>query len=268
MEKEKPSFQNILHLFIQPTEGEPISFKLDLAEISKLIICISFVFLFLFWGTLFFFRELEINRNLQNEVLETKLQLQLKVLSEPQNTSPNRQLGYAITLTEDEGLAKDTTGTERVNNTAINTPEQGSWIPLPGAIVSARLGSLSSECQADNCAVKIELLPAGNGVSQGELLLILETEVPRIGTRGVTTLQRKQFIFYPGYASRNEFNSTDLSGFEKRPFKFSRTLNASVNFKVTKLLRPLALNVYLFDTRKTLIHHERKVIDLDESYAN
>jgi hypothetical protein len=92
--------------------------------------------------------------------------------------------------------------------------------------------------------------------------------VPRIGSRGVSTQQRKQFIFYPGYSTKDEFNSSELTQYERRPFKFSKTLNASVNFKVSKLLRPLALNIYLFDSRRTLIHHERKVIDLEENYAN
>ena len=149
-----------------------------------------------------------------------------------------------------------------------NKAEKQSWIQLAEPTVSARLGSLSSECQADNCSLKLELLPSGNGISQGELLIILETEVPRIGTGGYHSNQRKQFIFYPGYYSKDEFSISDVANFEKRPFKFSKTLSASVNFKVTRLLRPLALNIYLFDSRKTLIHHERKVIDLDESYAN
>lgn len=226
------------------------------------------VFLLLFWGTLFFFRELENNRKLQSEVLETQLKLQLKVMSEPEGFVPNRQLGYTVSLSEDptsSGLNADKMLPPESRQLPVR---EESWMKLTQPTVAARIGSLSSECQSDTCAVKLELLPAGSGVSQGELLIVLETEVPRIGSRGISVQQRKQYILYPGYYSRDEFNTTDISTYEKRPFKFSNTLNASLNFKVTKLLRPLAINVYLFDARKNLTHHERKTIDLNENYAN
>ncbi len=268
MSKEHSSLRNMIHLFIQPLEGEPISFKLDLNQMTKVIAGLTLFVLGLFLGTLFFFRELEINRKLQAQVLETELNLQLKSLSEPENFTPNRQLGYSVNLSEDEELKKSLSRSKTASLLSNNSSEKESWINLSASPVAARLGSLSSECQADNCAVKLELLPSGNGVSQGELLIVLETEVPRIGVRGISVQQRKQFIFYPGYYSREEFSTSDISSFEKRPFKFSKTLNASLNFKVTRLLRPLAINVYLFDSQKTLIHHERKTIDLDESYAN
>jgi hypothetical protein len=268
MPKENPSAHNMVHLFIQPSEGEPVSLRVNLTRATKLLTVIAFVMIGLFWGTLFFFRELETNRKLQAEILEHKLKLQLKTLSEPQAIAPNRQLGYTVNLNEDEDLKKVSSQSKLGNAESDKLSEKESWMALTGSPVSARLGSLSSECQADNCTVKLELLPAGNGVCQGELMIVLETEVPRIGTRGVSTSQRKQFILYPGYTSREELNLSNVTNFEKRPFRFSKTLNASVNFKVTKLLRPIALNVYLFDTRKTLIHHERKVIDLDENYAN
>lgn len=268
MAKENPSIQNMVQLFIQPSEGEPVSLRLNLHKATQLITVLAFIMIGLFWGTLFFFRELETNRKLQAEVLDHKLKLQLKTLSEPQTINPNRQLGYTVNLNEDEELKRASPQSKSESMASDKMSEKESWMTLMGATVSARLGSLSSECQADNCSVRLELLPAGNGVCQGELLIVLETEVPRIGTRGVSTSQRKQFIVYPGYSSKEELSHSDITNLEKRPFKFSKTLNASVNFKVTKLLRPLALNVYLFDTRKTLIHHERKVIDLDESYAN
>ncbi len=264
MNQKNLSQKQIIHLFMQPTEGNPISFKLDLRQSSKLVAILCFLFFILFLGTLFFFRELETNRKLHAEVLETKLKLKLTQLSDPQNIIPTRQLGYSVSVESDESLKKQPTQ----EATSPESAQKESWMTLTPTIVSARLGSLSSECQVDNCSVKLELLPSGNGISQGELLMILETEVPRIGSRGVSTQQRKQFIFYPGYSTKDEFNSSELTQYERRPFKFSKTLNASVNFKVSKLLRPLALNIYLFDSRRTLIHHERKVIDLEENYAN
>lgn len=268
MGKEKTSPQNVVQLFVQTSHGDPVSFKLDLSRTTKLISLISLVVLALFWGTLLFFRELETNRKLQAEVLETHLKLQLQNLSNPELSSPNRQLGYTVNLTEDEALKKSISSEDSLNSNSASTGAKDFWLNLSGSTVAARLGSLSSECQTSNCVVKIELLPAGNGISQGELLIVLETEVPRIGSRGISIQQRKQFILYPGYYSREELNNSDISVLEKRPFKFSKTLNASLNFKVTKLLRPLAVNVYLFDSRKNLTHHERKPIDLDDNYAN
>lgn len=257
------SSKDTIQLFIQPPEGAPISYKLDLKQASKLLVALGLTFLVLFWGTLFFFRELEKNRKLQEAFLESELKLQVKTFSEPSVLPPNRQLGYTVQLEPDASLNSSTAASAN-----SSTDPKESWMSLTVTPVSARMGSLSSECQIDNCSVKLELLPAGNGISQGELLIVLETEVPRIGSRVVNTQQRKQFIFYPGYLSKEEFSSSELSHYEKRPFKFSKTLNASVNFKVTKFLRPLALNVYLFDTRKNLIHHERKVIEMEEPYAN
>lgn len=256
--------KNTIQFFVQPPEGNPVSFKLDLKQASKLLVALGFAFLTLFWGTLFFFRELEKNRNLQAELLENQIKLQLNTFAPPPTSSPNRQLGYTVHLESDNASRS----VSETNNTKDIQDQKESWMNLTSTPVSARLGSLSSECQFDNCSVKLELLPAGNGISQGELLIVLETEVPRIGSRAINAQQRKQFIFYPGYSSKEEFNNSEIANFEKRPFKFSKTLNASVNFKVTKLLRPLALNIYLFDTQKNLIHHERKVIELEENYAN
>ena len=264
MNKVNSTSKSVIQLFIQPVDGNPVSYKLDLKQVSKVVMLLGFAFLILFWGTLFFFRELEKNRELQEAFLETELKLQLKTLSEPSMLPPNRQLGYSVQLEPDSNL-----NLYNPSESSKNPSDQKeSWMALTSTPISARLGSLSSECQIDNCSVKLELLPAGNGISQGELLLVLETEVPRIGSRSVTTQQRKQFIFYPGYISKDEFTNSELSQFERRPFKFAKTLSASVNFKITKLLRPLALNIYLFDYRKNLIHHERKVIELEESNAN
>lgn len=265
MEKVPSSSEKMVHLFIQPSEGEPISFKLDLYQARKVITILAFTTLVFFLGTLFFFREFEINRKLQAAVLEANLKLQLKTISVPEISIPKRQLGYSVNFSEDEELRKTKSMSETSEETDIS---KDSWVNFSHSVVSARLGSLSSECQASNCTIKLELLPSGNGVSQGELLIVLEAEVPRIGARGINLQQRKQFIFYPGYSSKEEFKNSDISTFEKRPFKFSKTLNASLNFKVSKLLRPLAINVYLFDQKKTLTHHERKTIDLDENYAN
>jgi hypothetical protein len=264
MANKRTAHQNFVHLFIQPSEGSPLSLRLDLRKTSWLIGTLSFVVLSLFWGTLFFFRELETNRKLQAELLEAQLKLKLTQPNEEQTIQPMRQLGYSVKIEADSPSQKATDTTSNVPS----PPPKDSWMSLTTTTVAARLGSLSSECQIDNCSVKLELLPSKNGISQGELLMILETEVPRIGSRTVSAQQRKQYIFYPGYFSKEEFNSSELSAYEKRPFKFSKALNASINFKVNKLLRPLALNVYLFDSNKNLIHHERKVIDLEENYGN
>ena len=47
----------------------------------------------------------------------------------------------------------------------------------------------------------------------------------------------------------------------RKPFRISRALQTTAQFKIAKLLRPLAVNVYLFDRNKTLVTHERKVIE-------
>jgi hypothetical protein len=268
MEKTSASSHNFIHLFFQPSESEPVTFRVNLAQLSQIATVVFVMFLVLFWGTLLFFRQLEINRDLQAEILSTQLKLQLKTSSLTTEPTWNRQIGYKVQLSEDLGNRNSEL---KQNNKVLSSDsslQNDSWLELSHSMVSARLGSFSSECQLDNCSVKLELLPAGNGLAEGELLLVLETEVPRIGSRGLTSQQRKQFIVYPGYFSKDELSLSEISGFEKRSFKFSRTLNASVNFKTTKFLRPLALNIFLFDERKTLVRHERRAIELDENYAN
>ena len=89
MNKVNSTSKSVIQLFIQPVDGNPVSYKLDLKQVSKLIMLLGFAFLILLWGTLFFFRELEKNRKLQEAFLETEFKLQLKTLSEPSILPPN-----------------------------------------------------------------------------------------------------------------------------------------------------------------------------------
>ena len=60
------------------------------------------------------------------------------------------------------------------------------------------------------------------------------------------------------------FAQDALTELARKPFRFTRALQTTATFAIGKLLRPLAVNAYLFDANKTLIHHERKVIEREE----
>ena len=94
--------------------------------------------------------------------------------------------------------------------------------------------------------------------------MILETEIPRIGSAAVGENIRKRYFFHPVKTALDSVTEEMILQAERKPFKFTKALQTSVTFAVGKLLRPLAANVYLFDARGSLVHHERKIVESEE----
>jgi len=130
--------------------------------------------------------------------------------------------------------------------------------------VFARINELNAECTEEDCLIKLGMVTTQPGTAVGQLVLVLETEVPRIGTANPAAPVRKRFFLYPGNTARDELDPNQLTTVDQKSFRFTRALQTSNVFKMGKLLRPLAINAYVFDPDKTLLQHERKVIEAGE----
>lgn len=227
-------------IWIHQGTGTPFAVRLDTRKLLSLcFLCFSLFFLF-FLGTILFFREMERNRTLGSRVLE----LELKELV--QSSTP------ATDATVSVPLVSETKSTEE-SSFSGSDPR-----------VHPRLSELTVDCAASLCIVKALMVPGASGTAQGQMLIILEAELPRIGPRDPATQIRKRYFIYPGYTSQDELSPETIESFDKKKFRFSRALQATAQFQIQKLMRPLAVNVYLYDDGNHLINHERKTIEVLE----
>lgn len=214
----------------------PYAVRLSLARLSNYLLAAAITFGVTFFGTLLFFRELELNRKLQEHVLRLETEKRLYQTY----PLPERLLaaaGSTASLAPSaEGIAQE---------------------------ALARINDLRAECAEDACSIRLGMVTTQPGTASGQLLLVLETEVPRIGTANPNAPVRKRFFLYPGNSARDELDPNQLGSLEQKSFRFTRALQTSSVFKMGKLLRPLAINAYIFDTEKGLLQHERKVITGD-----
>jgi hypothetical protein len=112
------------------------------------------------------------------------------------------------------------------------------------------------------------MLSRSPGVTEGQLIVVMETEILRIGTAIHETEQRKRYIVYPGFKSVDRIDQQLLNSMDGSPFKFSRALQSNAVFKFEKMLRPTAITAYLFDQEKKLIAVKRKLIEDVKENAN
>ena len=232
-----------LSLLIQSHSGSPLSLRLNVRKMYLLGFLLSTVYLTTFSGSLLFFREVEINRKLEERVLELEMREKLSKML----PAPVENVSRQITETDNPELL--------VDKNALADTATG---------IKAHIGGLNVECVTGRCGVKLDIVPLASGTAQGQLLVILETEIPRIGSRNPTTEIRKRYFVYPGGKARDELDQADIISLERKNFRFSRALQTSAEFRIGTLLRPIAVNVYLYDSARNLIQHERKVIEASE----
>jgi len=262
---QKPTIklQEHLFLFLKAESGNPIAVRLEMRKIYLLASLILGIFFCFFSGTVLFFRELEMNRKLEDRLLVLDTREKLRIPSAPTQTNPVSQ---SITSFIEPAIQQKVE--QKVERKLTETPPIAKTEPEIAGPVSARLSDFTVDWNGETCTAHISLVPTTTGMAEGDLLLILETEIPRIGGSNPSSQIRKRYFIYPGYQSRDELDESQISQIDRKPFHFSRALQTSATFNVGKLLRPIALNVYVFDSNKTLIHHERKPIETDESYGN
>lgn len=236
----------LIYFWIKAPQKKPLAMSLETHKLIQLVsilltvVCLSVV------GTLLFFRELEVNRKLGEELLALRLR---------------EKIGRKATLGT---VKKDGAG---VAVPAITAPAQKTISETSDTSVTARLTDLSVECSQGVCTAKVSMVPSKTGVAEGNLLLVLETEMLRIGT-GTTGQARKRYFLYPHAEPRDELEETDLTGLAKKNFHFSRALQTTSTFNVGRAVRPIALNLYVFDTHGAVVHHERKTVEGSDAHAD
>jgi hypothetical protein len=228
----------------QTTDGSPYAARISLPRLSNYLMGASLVFAVTVFGTLLFFRELELNRKLQDQVLKLETERRL-YLAYP---LPERMLAQAMPVTTAPMASKSDADARAAT----------------AAEAVARINDLRMECTEDECAIKLGMVTSQPGTAVGQLMLVLETEVPRIGGANPSTPVRKRYFVYPGNVPKDELDPNQLGTLAQKSFRFTRALQTSNVFKMGKLLRPLAINAYIFDSEKTLLQHERRVTDSEE----
>jgi len=209
--------------------GSPRAFRIETKKLWAIFLCFFSIFSIAVLGSLLFFRELEINRKLKEKVLSFELQETLSRTNPP------------------------------VAETASAAVAQGL-----STEVSARMEDLSVECIAKKCSVRTTIVPTATGLATGQIIVVLETEIPRIGLGNANARIRKRFFIYPGSLQKDELDPNLLAKLQQKPFRLSRALQTTTDFEIAQLLRPLAANVYLFAPDRTLLQHERRVIETTE----
>ena len=227
--------------------SSPYAARISITRLSTYLVGTAVVVAVMAMGTLLFFRELETNRKLQERLWRLEAEKRL-YQSYP---LPERLLAAAPTAPATAAPVDKTAAADKAKADAA------------GEVV-ARINDLRAECAEDNCSIRLGMVTAQPGTAVGQLLLVLETEVPRIGGSNPTAPVRKRFFLYPGNNARDELDPNALATLDQKPFRFNRTLQTNTVFKMGKLLRPLAVNAYIFDAQKAIIQHERKVIESEE----
>ncbi len=230
----------------------PIALRINMQRLSNYLVISALVFAFTSMGTLLFFRELELNRRLQENVLRLETERRLY---------KSRPVAFTPAVT-----APVTRPTETPSPAVQSAPPLAETnAETIAETVAGRINDLRVECTEEECAVRLGLVTSKPGTAVGQLLLVLETEVPRIGAASPSAPVRRRYFVYPGETAKDDLDPNTLNSLEHKAFKFSRALQTNTVFKVGKLLRPLALNAYVFDSEKALLQHERRAIETEEN---
>lgn len=208
--------------------------------------------------SLLFFKELETNRKLEETVLkyETSLKLAEQLRSFQRSTTndtPSVAPPTPKAIDNAPTIDEQTEGQElpRLTTTPTSPPQR----------IVASLTNLNIKCEPQQCVSKISLMPSTTGLAEGSLLLVLETEIPRIGTSTPTSNIRKRYFIYPGNTTRETLTPKELTTLPHKSFKLTRALPVIATFKFEKFLNPIALNLYLFDSKGNTIRHVRQPLD-------
>lgn len=242
--KNPLSLKHHLYVFVHSGTGAPFAFQLNLPQLTSALVATTLVFGGTLLGSLLFFRELELNRKLQDQLLELETREKIAALL-PQ---------AAMTGARSAASTTDATATDTADRTTSSAANAG------------RISELAVDCQRGKCGVKLSLMSNGSANAEGDLLVVLEAEVPRIGSAATPgTAMRKRFYIYPGDLNRDELDQTGLNALERKSFRFAHALQTTVNFELGKLMRPLAVNAYVYDKDHALVQHERRAIDGDNA---
>jgi hypothetical protein len=265
----KAPFWTRPHLFVQvhAGTGSPYAVRVNSKKLVGLVLFLGIAYCVFLTGSLLFFRELEVSRKLQERVLEfetaQKLSQQIQLAS--RTVAASGMAGVEPAAPKPAlPAAPSPVAAAAPPKVATTAPAEAAKMAAPVGTVAARIADLTNSCAEDGCQAKISMVPVASGVAQGQLLVILETEIPRIGSANPGSSVRRRFFSYPGNQTKDDMTQQDLEQLPRKAFRFSRALQTAVKFNIGKLLRPLAVNVYLFDSAGNRTHHERKTIEREE----
>src|SRR5687767_7156313 len=138
MQKSPFPLKSHLHVLIHSGSGVPYALRLNVRKLSWVVALVATAFLLTLAGTLLFFRELELNRKLEERLLEWETRDKLaQVMGTPR--VPAKE------IVEDATPAK------------AAAPEAKPV--TPSATVGARIGELNAECSAGDCDVRLAMVP-------------------------------------------------------------------------------------------------------------
>jgi hypothetical protein len=250
--KNPLSLKDHLYILVHGGTGSPQAFQMSLQRVSTILVMGTGAFTACVLGTLLFFRELELNRKLQDQLLDAETREKLGQVLAANHPAPGTAASAAVPATA-PAPAREAAAT------TVGTDDEGA---ASGSSSAGRVNDLQVDCTKGKCAVRLSLMTDGSGTADGQLLIILESEIPRIGTGATSGAPlRKRYFIYPGDITRDELDQSSLSQLDSKSFHFARALQTSVTFQVGKLLRPLAVNAYIYDKDHALVQHERKVIE-------
>ncbi len=240
-----------LYLIVQRGQGQPMAWRVRPREIVRLGTMVAGFLAIGVLGTLFFFKELETNRKLRDSVLAFQLQAEL------QDGTSSRRAVAAKGATE----VKADGNSEKNNDKSLRAP---NLTVAQHVNAQFRLVDFDSESTKEGWELRLTLAPTAGAVAEGYALVVLETDVPRIGLATPGAEGRKRFVLYPGNQLLEHLDENTIQKSEKMRFKFSRAFQVRAPFKLGRLYRPLAAHIYFFNAQQVLVGQERKTIEVEE----
>ncbi len=237
-----------LYLIVQRGQGHPMAWRVRPREIARLAGLMAGILGLGTLGTLFFFRELEANRRLNDRVLAYQLQAELQIGS----TTPRMVAAKSGSEAKAEPIG------ERGNRAP-------NLVIAPHTSPQFRLVDFDAATTKDGWELLLTLAPTAGAIAEGEALIVLEADVPRIGLSTPGNEGRKRFALYPGNAMLERIDEATIEKANKKKFKFSRALQIRSTFQLGRLYRPVAAHIYFFNAQGLLVSQERKTIESEEN---
>lgn len=251
-------------MVVHTGSGEPLALRVSVRHFHRFATAAMAIVLATTAGSLLFFAEADQNRKLTGRLLALELEQRMK--GSPRPMAPSVPAPETGASTEQPTVASNAPAEAipRAPARSAETPTPGDEAES-GTPAQVRIGELATECNDGTCRVRMGLTNTRTGSVSGMLVLVLEAAVPRIGQSSPESSVRRKYFVYPGGQSFDDWKASSIGEQSPRVFRFNRSLQTTADFAVGKLLRPLALNVYLLDDDKNLVRHERRSMEtLDE----
>ena len=223
------SFPETLRFTFYPENGSPLNFQVSLRRAWRIF------FLFSLWMIVsplilaFGLHEADENHALAEKLafVQAQLDLQAQLWVAPSKVVP--------ATTSSASLASDFVG------------------------AAAHISNVYARCQGMECDVRFTLLAQSGVDGVGSMSVVLESEVPRVGSSDPLATPKKKYTVYPGNKSYEAMSDADVAGLAVKPFHFAHTLPVTVTFSHPLVQHPIAAHIYLFDANHRIQAHQQTV---------